>query len=100
MAGEILANVINKMVDNKVDVVRQNLTDVVYGNVVSVKPLKINVNDRLTIEEDFIMLSPFCSEFSITIPGIGKIDLWGNLSAGERVVMLRMQNKYYILERK
>lgn len=40
----------------------------IYGEVTSVEPLKIKVDDRYEIDKDFIILSGFCRETIIKIP--------------------------------
>ncbi len=38
-----------------------------FGSVVSVNPLRISVDNRLTVGEDHIILSPFCVETKINL---------------------------------
>ena len=40
----------------------------IYGEVISVQPLQIRVDDRYVIDETFIVLSGFCKETIIKIP--------------------------------
>ena len=44
------------------------VTDLVWGVVTSIDPLKIKVDNRFEITEDFIVLSALCQEAIIKIP--------------------------------
>lgn len=99
MAGEKLAR---KILDQSVP--NQALTDLIYGQVTSVNPLKIQVSPKLTLDGRFLELSPMVRDLSVSITIDGKMgsgQVFRNLRAGDRVKMLRVSNgnKYYVLER-
>jgi len=94
------------------------ITDMVFGVVTSVSPLKIKVDNRFEIDSDFIILSDNCVLKSITIPAqtisftahtnshsvtvpASTVVLWDNLIVGNTVKMLRCSKGqlYYVLER-
>lgn len=100
----------------------QSRTDLVLGDVVAVAPLKIRVDARFEVTEEFIALSPFCREYSITTARhshaytdtsdggtankttdekLETLILWPALQIGEKVTMLRCMGGqlYYVLDR-
>lgn len=97
-------------------------TDIVIGVVSAINPLRIRVDARFEIGEEFIALSPFCREYKIstakhshgytdtsdsgtanktTDEQLAEIILWPNLQLGESVTMLRCLDGslYYVLDR-
>lgn len=61
-------------------------TAVVYGKVISASPLRIQVDQRLTLDSDFLVLTQTVS---------------GTLAPGDRVVMLMEQGgqSYVVLDK-
>lgn len=70
-------------------------TDIVYGVVTSINPLKIRL-DRIEIVSDFILLSSMVKKKLVN-----GILLWDDLKVGETVVMIRANRGqlYYVLDR-
>lgn len=99
MAGEKIVQLIKKSKLKESD-----LSDLVYGQVISTSPLKIRVENRFEIGAPFIELSRMVKELvvSITIDGkTGSATVFRDLRMGDNVRMLRAQKsqKYYVLER-
>lgn len=66
MAGEVLIEVMKQAAAQAVP--KEALTDVLFGKVISVSPLSINVEGRLELDQSLLLLSPFCNELKINIP--------------------------------
>lgn len=120
MAGELLAKAIKNNRRKESD-----LSDLVYGQVTSVTPLKIRVDNRFEIGSPFIELSRTVQELSVayttdqisiskgTVAGVSvvtnvsvtpvtkKAQVFRSLRVGDKVKMLRVQKsqKYLVLER-
>lgn len=84
---------------NAISTINNNVSrggDIVGGTVVSVSPLSINVEGRLTVTDDFIVLSPFCMRAESD--GVG---LWRGLQVGDEVTMIvnADRQQYYVSHR-
>lgn len=100
-------------------------TDVVYGSVISVAPLTVQIDNKNTISGDMIVVGALCKETIIQIPfpekgevrhkhqaihdgyhnttmEMPKIQLWRGLNVGDTVLMIRFAQgqKYYLMQRK
>lgn len=106
---------------------QNEVVDIVEGEVTSVSPLKVKVDNR-ELTEAFLILGALCQETIITRTadsgtyifenphghtgvhgatsedncGIYQIKLWRGLKVGDRVMMIKLARgqKYYILQRK
>lgn len=87
---------------------QNEVVDIVEGEVTSVSPLKVKVDNR-ELTEAFLILGALCQETFIPAdyiinsnPGIEKIRLWRGLQSGDRVMMIKVGRgqKYYVLQRK
>ena len=94
---------------------RETPTDFVYGTVLSVSPMQIQVEGKFPIDEENIILSALCKPFETTLlrhkhkESIGdetdiQLDpvlVWRGLEPGDRVRMLQCNGgqKFYVLER-
>lgn len=81
-----------------------DLSDLVYGQVLSTSPLKIRVESRFEITSNFIELSQMVKDKKIKVTIDGKsttITIFESLKVGDKVRMLRAQKsqKFYVLER-
>jgi hypothetical protein len=97
-----------------------NPAGIFYGEVISVAPLKIEVEQKLTLDEKFLELSSLVRNIDIdtavswetgnasagdahthTVAGFKTITLNLGLAVGDKVVMLRVQGgqKYLVLDR-
>lgn len=67
-----------------------DLTDLVYGEVVSENPLEIKVDNRFIVGEGFLILSVLCQ----------RVSWWEGLKIGDRVRMLRVNQGqlFYVME--
>lgn len=99
MAGEKLAKMIMEAAPKKSD-----FSDLVFGKVISVSPLKIRVENRFEITKEFILLSKMVQNMIVTIRVDGKDysgQVFRNLQTGDTVRMLKVHKGqlYYVLER-
>lgn len=99
MAGEILANVIKKAAKKEAD-----FSDLVFGRVTSVSPLKIMVESRFEITYDFIILSQMVRDLTVYLDVGGQphaVQVFRDLRVGDKVRMLRSRQGqvFYVLER-
>lgn len=87
---------------------QNEVVDIVEGEVTSVYPLKVKVDNR-ELTEAFLILGALCQETFIPAdyiinsnPGIEKIRLWRGLQSGDKVMMIKVGRgqKYYVLQRK
>ena len=79
-------------------------TGIVYGNVISKKPLKINIEQKLTLEDEDIILTRNITEYklNITIDGMRKeITVHNELEIGDKVSLVQIQGgqEYVVLDR-
>lgn len=120
MAGERLAKVIKNSRTKE-----SELTDLVYGQVTSISPLKIKIENRFEIGYPFIELSRMVQDFTINystnginvsrgvVEGVSvvtdvsvtdvqkQMQVFRALRVGDKVKMLSAQKsqKFYVLER-
>ena len=100
MAGTKLIQTIQSMAKPSVG----ETTDLLFGEVISVSPLKIRVDNRFEVDEQFLILSALVKETIIqipTYPALPSITLWRGLIVGDKVRLLRVTNGqiFYIIER-
>ena len=71
-------------------------TDLLFGVVTSVSPLKIKIDNRFEVDEKFLILSALVKE--TVLPDIF---LWRGLIVGDKVRVLRVNQgqMFYVLER-
>lgn len=96
MAGNKLVSTLQKIAKPNV----QELTNLLYGTITSIAPLKIKVDNRFEITEEFIVLSTLCKE-TYAQPIDNGTKLWRGLALGDVVRILRVNQGqlYYVLER-
>jgi len=95
MAGSKLINIIQ----NAGKMSTGETTDLLFGDVTSISPLKIKIDNRFEVDEKFLILSTLVKE--TTISALPDIILWRGLIVGDRVRLLRVNNgqMFYIIER-
>jgi hypothetical protein len=73
-------------------------TDLLFGVVTSVVPLKIKIDSRFEVDEKFLILSALVKETTSALPDIL---LWRGLRVGDKVRVLRVNKgqMFYVLER-
>ena len=66
-------------------------TDLLFGVVTSISPLKIKIDNRFEVDEKFLILSAL----------VKKTHLWRGLIVGDKVRLLRVNQgqMFYVLER-
>lgn len=79
-------------------------TAVVFGTVVSASPLKINIEQKLTLESAHLVLTNNVKDHDVDITLEGnrrKYTIHKNLKNGEKVILLRQQGgqKYIVLDK-
>lgn len=97
MAGNKLIQTIQSMAKTPIG----ETTDLLFGEVTSVSPLKIRVDNRFEIDEQFLILSALVKETTIHIATAETATLWRGLIVGDKVRLLRVSNGqlFYIIER-
>lgn len=90
---------IQQIVENNINNMR--LTDYVYGEVTSISPLKIKIDQKLELTSSVIILTFPVVEKKINIAGIGEVVIIEGLSVGDRVIMLRVEKgqKFIVLSK-
>lgn len=75
-------------------------TELVFGKVISSSPLKINIEQKLTLSSQQIVLSRNVTDFKTKINGT-IMTINNALKTGEEVILLRMQGgqKYMVIDR-
>lgn len=70
---------------------QNEVVDIVEGEVTSVSPLKVKVDNR-ELTEAFLILGALCQQTS----------MWRGLNEGDKVMMIKLARgqKYYIIQRK
>jgi hypothetical protein len=87
--------------------ITSEVTDLIFGEVTSISPLKIKIQNGLELTEEFIILSQLVKQCTlnlstlITPEVVTPAILWRGLIIGDKVKMLRINKgqRYYILER-
>ncbi|GAB6927045.1 DUF2577 domain-containing protein [Paenibacillus sp. JCM 10914] len=77
-----------------------NPVAVQYGTVTSVHPLEVNVDQRFSLTEDFLVVGESMTEYKLTISGEEYIIRKG-LAIGDTVLLIRYQGgqTYLVLDR-
>lgn len=75
-------------------------TDVIFGKVVSVSPLKIKVNQKLELKSAQLVLSRNVTEYKVKIDDTEQT-IHNELVVGEKVIMIQVSGgqKYVVLDR-
>lgn len=71
-----------------------------FGTVTKTNPLEINVEQRMTLSQNFLVVAERLTEYKVTINGETVVIRRG-LQVGDKVVLLRVQGggKYVVLDR-
>ena len=101
MAGERIASLMLKA--GKAAIPNSEKTDLVYGQVISIKPLKIQLarESKLILTESFLILSKLCKEMKVKTETGQELVLWSGLNVGDSVLMLRVLkgSKFIVLQK-
>lgn len=73
---------------------------VMYGTVTSTNPLEVNVDQRLPLSADFLVVPEHMTAYSVTV-GSQTIEIRRGLAQGDRVILLRSPGgrEYVVLGR-
>ena len=75
-----------------------NPVQMLFGDVQSVDPFEINIDQRLILTEEFIVVGQYVKEYSLdlTIPG----EMWHGFRVGDGLLLARMQGgqQYVIID--
>ena len=95
MAGEKFIKIIQETARGAIP--KEDLSNILFGTVTSISPLKILIENKYEIGDDFLVLSPFCIEFKSKNGDI----LWNGLKQDDKVNLLRFDNgqKFYVLDK-
>lgn len=74
--------------------------EVSFGKVVGVSPLRVLVEQKLTLGEAQLVLCRNVCDFSVTV-GSENVDVYNGLKIGEQVILLRQQGgqRYIVWDR-
>lgn len=77
---------------------------IVFGTVQSVSPIKINIEQKLTLDSSHLVLTSLVSDFDVDMTEGGITDTYTvklGLSVNDKVILLRVQGgqKYIVLDR-
>lgn len=97
-----LVRLIKKIALEAVDA--SNPTAIVYGKVSSVSPLKVYVEQKITLSKEQLVLTRSVKDHTVQIIDNGTtktITIKNGLVAGDKVVMLRMQGgqQYIVIDK-
>ena len=82
--------------------------NVCFGEVVSISPLKINVEQKMTLGEKQLILTRNVTDFNTTVSvnwtyesGKKKLTIHNGLAVGEKVILLRQQEgqRFIVVDR-
>lgn len=73
---------------------------VLYGTVTSIHPLEVNVDQRFSLTEDFLVIGESMTEYKLDIGGAEYVIRKG-LETGDTVLLIRYQggHTYLVLDR-
>ncbi len=83
-------------------------SDVVYGTVISPKPLKVQLSNNMVLTDDFIVLGKHIGKFKIKgkhkhdeVKGEIELEIDNSLESGDKVTMIRGDGgqQFYLFER-
>lgn len=80
--------------------------EILYGKVISADPIKINIEQRLTLDESFLVLTrnvvDYKTEMSFDDPLIkNEVTIYNGLKNGDMVILQRIQGgqKFIVLDK-
>ncbi|WP_025026331.1 DUF2577 domain-containing protein [Caldalkalibacillus mannanilyticus] len=77
-----------------------NPVAILFGTITKNHPLEVNVDQRFTLTEDFLILTEATKEVKVNIGGT-EYTLREGIKSGDKVLLLRMQGgqKFLLLDR-
>lgn len=106
MPGEKLVKIMQKASKKAID--NTNLSDTLYGTITSISPLRLKVDNRFEVGEDFLILSPFCFKNEVEVKFEldeeevkTQVLIWDGLNINDKVLLLRCQSgqRYYVMNK-
>ncbi|MGG1635005.1 DUF2577 domain-containing protein [Paenibacillus sp. FSL K6-3182] len=64
---------------------------VMVGKVIQINPLEVNVDQRFTLSEDFLIIPESLVKYEVELQTSEKLVIRTGLEAGDAVLMLRVQ---------
>lgn len=102
----MLSSIIELIKKAAIDAVKASSpTSILYGTVVSTEPLKVNLEQKLTLDSDHLLLTDNVRNYMTEQELIGGViqsyTVYNSLKKGEQVLLLQVQGgqKYVILNR-
>jgi hypothetical protein len=103
----LLPNMVELIKKAAIDAIEQsNPTSILYGTVVEENPLKINIEQKLTLDSDYLLLTDNVRDYSTKEssgnPEIeNEITIYNRLKKDEQVLLVQLQGgqKYVVLNR-
>lgn len=103
----LLPNLVELMKKAAIEAVEaSNPTAVVYGTVTSISPIKINIEQKHPLTEDFLLLTTNVKDYQTKMridnsSTINEVTIYNGLKNGDKVILLRIQGgqKYIVLDR-
>ena len=98
-----LVNVVQQIAQNAME--NNQMTDLRFGTVISIAPLKIKITNNLILPESVLIVPQHLTNYKLELqPSSGtkqKYTIFGALQVGNQVALLRKQGgqNYYILDR-
>lgn len=108
-----MANMVELIKKAAMDAVKASKpANIVYGEVISVSPLNVSVDQRLILDEDFLVLTKnvtsFTAQYTTSAPSSGtahthtvEVVIDNSLKIGDKVLMIMAQGgqQYIILDK-
>ncbi|SDJ92852.1 DUF2577 domain-containing protein [Paenibacillus naphthalenovorans] len=66
------------------------LSDVMFAEVTKVNPLEVNADQRLPLDEDFLIIPEHMTEYKIMV-GAQEVTVRRGLEVGDKVILIRQQ---------
>jgi hypothetical protein len=83
-----LNETVKKITKNYLESVK--LTDVILATVTKINPLEVNVDQRLSLDEDFLIVPEHMTEYKVTV-GAQELTIRRGLEVGDKVILLQQQ---------
>lgn len=99
MAGEQLLDMMNSRGGNDSD-----YSDIVFGTVISISPLTIQISNQMPLTENFLNLSINVTDHKVKMKIDGEtktVEILNALKVGDGVTMIRQDlgQQFYVLEK-
>lgn len=97
-----ILNIVKKVAVNAV--LSMKLSDIVHGTVISIKPLKVEVHQKLVLETEHLKLTRAVKDFTVEMTVNGTKNTYtvhNGLKIGDKVTMIRAHGgqQYIIIDK-